>query len=97
MEEKDLTKLVKLARLECGEEEKKRLRASLTNVLKYIDLLKEVETEGVKPCSHSFEALFNVMREDKVGETLPRELFLSNAPAHTGGMVRVPPIMRPQE
>ncbi len=97
MKEEDLNKLAKLARIECSEEEKKLLRSSLSKVLNYIDLLQEVDTENVKPCSHSFEALFNVMREDVAQETLSRDLFLSSAPAHTGGMVRVPPIMRPQE
>jgi aspartyl-tRNA(Asn)/glutamyl-tRNA(Gln) amidotransferase subunit C len=34
------------------------------------------------------------MREDKVGETLPRELFLANAPSHVGGLIRVPPVIK---
>ena|ERR1700722_9182830 len=94
-DEKDLLKLKKLSRIECSEEEQKKLLHSLRNILAYIDQLKEVDTEGVTPCSHVLETMVNVMREDEVGETLPRELFLSNAPAHTGGLVRVPPVMKP--
>jgi len=34
------------------------------------------------------------MREDLVVPTLTREEFLANAPAHVGGMVRVPPVIK---
>jgi aspartyl-tRNA(Asn)/glutamyl-tRNA(Gln) amidotransferase subunit C len=93
-DEKDLLKLKKLSRIECSEEEQKKLLHSLRNILAYVDQLKEVDTEGVIPCSHVLETMVNVMREDEVGETLPRELFLSNAPAQAGGMVKVPQVMK---
>jgi aspartyl-tRNA(Asn)/glutamyl-tRNA(Gln) amidotransferase subunit C len=96
MEEKELNKLIKLARIECSEEEKKKLLQSLSSILKYVDQLKEIDTEGVKPCSHILETLVNVMREDEVGDLLPRDIFLSNAPAHTGGMIRVPSVIKQQ-
>ncbi len=93
MEEKDFLKLTKLCRIECSEEEKKKLMERLKKVLVYVEQLKEVDTAGVTPCNHVLETVHNVMREDVVGETLPRDLFLSNAPAHTGGMIRVPPVI----
>jgi aspartyl-tRNA(Asn)/glutamyl-tRNA(Gln) amidotransferase subunit C len=93
-DEKDLLKLAKLSRIECSEEEQKKLLHNLKNILAYVEQLKEVDTEGVPPCSHVLETLVNVMREDEVGATLSRDLFLSNAPAHTGGMIRVPPVIK---
>ena len=92
--EKELEKLTKLCRIECTEEEKKALHHHLAKILQYIDQLNEVDTEGVEPCYRVLENLSNVMREDQIGETLSRELFLANAPAHTGGMVRVPPVIK---
>jgi aspartyl-tRNA(Asn)/glutamyl-tRNA(Gln) amidotransferase subunit C len=93
-DEKELIKLTKLSRIECTPEERKKLLQSLKNILLYVEQLKEIDTEGVTPCNHVLETLVNVMREDEVGKTLDRELFLSNAPTHTGGMIRVPPVMK---
>jgi aspartyl-tRNA(Asn)/glutamyl-tRNA(Gln) amidotransferase subunit C len=36
----------------------------------------------------------SILREDEVTETLDRETFLANSPAHIGGMIRVPPIIK---
>jgi aspartyl-tRNA(Asn)/glutamyl-tRNA(Gln) amidotransferase subunit C len=90
----ELEKLTKLCRIECTEEEKKALQEHIASVLKYVDQLDEVDTAGVEPCYRVLETLSNIMREDEVGELLPRELFLANAPAHVGGMIRVPPVIK---
>jgi aspartyl-tRNA(Asn)/glutamyl-tRNA(Gln) amidotransferase subunit C len=93
-DEKELEKLTKLCHIDCTEEEKKALHNQLTNFLKYVEQLDEVDTQGVQPCYRVLETLTNVMREDEVGELLSRELFLANSPAHVGGMVRVPPVIK---
>ncbi len=93
-DEKELEKLAKLCHIACSEEEKKALHTQLTRILKYIDLLDEVDTAGVEPCYSVLETVSNVLREDKIGETLSKELFLANAPAHVGGMIRVPPVIK---
>ena len=93
LNEDEVNKLTKLCRIECTEEDKKALHQHLAKVLKYIDQLKEVDTEGVEPCYCVLETLTNVMREDKVSEILDRDRFLANAPSHIGGMVRVPPVI----
>ena len=93
-DEKELDKLAKLCRIECREEERKSLQAQIAGVLNYVHQLSEVNTEGVEPCYTVLETAASVMREDEVGELLSREAFLGNAPAHVGGMVRVPPIIK---
>lgn len=93
-DEKQLDKLAKLCRIECTEEEKKALHSQIAGVLKYVQQLGEIETDGVQPCYRVLETLSNVMREDEVGELLEREKFLDNAPAHVGGMIRVPPVIK---
>lgn len=92
--EEEISKLTKLCRIECTEEEKVSLVANISKILSHIVLLQEVDTKDVPPCAHVMEQLSNVMREDVIGPTLPREEFLSNAPAHIGGMIRVPPIIK---
>lgn len=58
--------------------------------------LNEIDTEGVAPCRFvSKEMLKNEMREDVLGEVLTREQFLSNAPDQIGGMIRIPPVLKP--
>ncbi|MBS0651152.1 MAG: Asp-tRNA(Asn)/Glu-tRNA(Gln) amidotransferase subunit GatC [Verrucomicrobia bacterium] len=93
-DENELTKLTKLCRIACTEDEKKALYNQISKILGYITQLDEVPTDGVEPCNRVLETLTNVMREDAVGDLLPRETFLANAPAHVGGMVRVPPVIK---
>lgn len=94
LNEEEIDKLAKLCRIACTDEEKKVYLEQLTRVLSYAEQLNEVDTGGVEPCYTVLEKLTSVFREDEVGETLSRESFLSNAPAHTGGMVRVPPVIK---
>lgn len=86
--------LVTLSRISCTEEEQVSLLENLQKILSYIDLLDEIDTKDVPPCNQVIANVSNVMREDIVGQTLPRELFLENAPAQIGGMIRVPPVIK---
>ena len=94
MKEEDFVKLTKLCRISCTQEEKTEFLNSLGHILEYIERLKEVNTDDIAPCYTVLESLSNVMREDIPGEVLSQDAFLANAPAHTGGMVRVPPVIR---
>jgi aspartyl-tRNA(Asn)/glutamyl-tRNA(Gln) amidotransferase subunit C len=91
-----IKKLTELCRIDCTNEEQESILQDLERILQYIELLHEVDTEGVEPCNHVLE-MFNVMREDEVGELLDREVFLSNAPSHIGGMIKVPPVLKSKE
>jgi aspartyl-tRNA(Asn)/glutamyl-tRNA(Gln) amidotransferase subunit C len=93
-DENELKKLAKLCRIECTADEEKALHSQIASILNYIQQLNEVNTDGVEPCYRVSETLKNVMREDVVGDLLPREEFLANAPAHVGGMIRVPPVIK---
>lgn len=86
--------LSQLCRIGCSDEELDALLKDLKGILHYIDQLKEVNTENVAPCNHVLEGMANVMREDVVGKPMPRDLFLANAPAHVGGMIRVPTVIK---
>lgn len=94
MEESDFNKLCRLCRISATEEEKKKLLSSIDDILAYIEQLSEINTEGVNPCFTVHETLRSVMREDHPETPLSRDLFLSNAPAHVGGMIRVPPVFK---
>ena len=78
-----------LAKLELSPEEKEQAKKDMGNMLEYMELLKELDTEGVEPLSHVFP-IHNVFREDVVENGDDREQLLSNAPARKDGSFQVP-------
>ena len=71
-----------------------KVEDDLKRILDFIDLLDQVDTEGVPTCDFVLKNHRQLLREDRVEEILPRDEFLKNAPDHMGGMVKVPPIIR---
>ncbi len=86
--------LSKLCRIELTEEELKEISTDLDRIIDYIEQLREVDTSQLSPISHIEEQGVGSLREDIVGDHLPREVFLSNAPDQVGGMIRVPPVIK---
>ncbi len=78
-----------LAKLDLTEEEKEAAKKDMGSMLDYIDQLAELDTEGVEPMSHVFQA-GNVFREDVVTNGDEREAILQNAPGSKDGMFKVP-------
>lgn len=94
MDESNFNKLCRLCRISATEEEKKHLLKSIDDILVYVSQLENVDTEGVMPCFTIHETLHTVMREDIPEAPLSRDLFLANAPAHVGGMIRFPRVLK---
>jgi aspartyl-tRNA(Asn)/glutamyl-tRNA(Gln) amidotransferase subunit C len=84
--------VARLARLALSAEEKERMRRELDGILAYIDKLRALDTEGVEPTSHAVP-LTNVLRDDRVRPSCPREEMLANAPEPHGDFFRVPKII----
>lgn len=78
-----------LAKLELSEEEKEQAKQDMGKMLDYIDMLNELDTEGVEPMSHVFP-VNNVFREDTVTNGDESELTLRNAPEKKDGAFQVP-------
>ena len=78
-----------LAKLSLSEEEKEAAKTDMANMLDYIDMLNELDTDGVEPMSHVFP-VNNVFREDVVTNENQREAMLSNAPEQKDGCYKVP-------
>lgn len=91
-DEKELDKLTKLSRINCTEAEKRDLFTSLSTILSYVEQLDELDLKDVAPCHHIVSQVKNTLREDEPKETLSREEFLANSPAHISGMIRVPTV-----
>jgi aspartyl-tRNA(Asn)/glutamyl-tRNA(Gln) amidotransferase subunit C len=92
IERKDVEHVARLARLALSEEELERMRVQLSAILEYIDKLAGVDVSNVEPTSHAVP-LVNVMRDDEVEPSLPREAMMANAPDPAGELFRVPRII----
>ncbi|MFZ5632580.1 MAG: Asp-tRNA(Asn)/Glu-tRNA(Gln) amidotransferase subunit GatC [Bacillota bacterium] len=81
-----------LGRLALSDEEKKMYAGQLSAILEYAKMLDELDTGNVPPTAHVLP-LRNVFREDEVGEHLPLEKTLQNAPDRDGNFFKVPRIV----
>ena len=78
-----------LAKLELSQKEKENARADMENMLDYIDILNELDTEGAEPLSHVFP-VYNVFREDVASQEDGSEDTLANAPVKKDNSFKVP-------
>ena len=78
-----------LAKLDLSDEEKEAAKKDMGRMLDYIDMLNQLDTEGVEPMSHIFP-VHNVFREDVVTNGDDRENMLANAPEQRDGAFVVP-------
>jgi aspartyl-tRNA(Asn)/glutamyl-tRNA(Gln) amidotransferase subunit C len=81
-----------LARLALSEEELDRMTAEMGGILEYMDLLSEVDTEGIEPMAHALE-VSDFFRADEVRSSLPRQRALANAPNHDDECYLVPAVL----
>ncbi|HYI14792.1 MAG TPA: Asp-tRNA(Asn)/Glu-tRNA(Gln) amidotransferase subunit GatC [Thermomicrobiales bacterium] len=77
-----------LARVGLTPEEMERMRDQLSAVLDHISMLQEVNTDDILPTAQVIQQQ-NVMRDDVVRPSLPREQVLLNAPDQEDGYLRV--------
>lgn len=86
----DLIKyLESLARITLTEDEEKKVGTELQDILTYIDMLNELDTEGVEAMSHCFPVT-NVMRDDEVAPSMTPDEITANAPEAQDGCFVVP-------
>ena len=81
-----------LARLDLDEASIDKFAGQIGNILEYIELLNQVDTQDVKPTSHAIE-LTNAFRDDEEKEHLDRERALANAPRKEDGSFIVPKVI----
>jgi aspartyl-tRNA(Asn)/glutamyl-tRNA(Gln) amidotransferase subunit C len=81
-----------LSRLALTEAEMERFAGQLDAILHYMEKLNELDTEGIEPMVHGIESP-ELVRHDEVGESLPRQEALQNAPESSEGCFKVPRII----
>lgn len=85
----DVSYIAQLAKLKLNESQAEKMQQDLGEILEYMDILKQVDTDGIEPLSHIFP-INNVLREDVVCDSYDRAALLENAPVHTESTVVVP-------
>ena len=81
--------IASLARLDLSEEEMKMFVSQFKDILDYVSVLNEVDTEDVPPAYLS-SLNQSVTREDEIEESVPTNEFLSNAPQSKDDYVVIP-------
>ena len=88
----DVTKIARLARIRVADEEKDYYAAQISGILKWVEQLNEVNTDGVEP-------LFSVVpttlpqRKDEVTDGHQQQAVLHNAPKSDYGCFVVPKVI----
>jgi aspartyl/glutamyl-tRNA(Asn/Gln) amidotransferase C subunit len=84
--------IAKLARLKLTDSEVLLYQKDLNSILEYVETLRDLEAENVRPMSHVIP-MKNVWREDKPGKAGKPEEILSNAPEREKDFFKVPKII----
>ena len=84
--------IARLARLKIEQSEIDQYRASLGNILDLVTQMEAVDTTGVEPMTHPFDATLR-LRADEVSETNQRDKFQAIAPATERGLYLVPKVI----
>ncbi len=85
----DVLKLARLARLKLTADEVEKYTKEITNIIKYVEILKTADLKSVEP-TNQVTGLVNVMRADKVIDYgVSRDELLKNVPEIEDGLIKV--------
>jgi len=88
----DVAYVAQLARMNLSAAEKDLFQKQLSDVLHYIEKLREVDVSQVEAATHAIP-VFNVFREDKPRDWFAAEEALSNAPRKANNLFIVPKVV----
>lgn len=90
----DVLKLAALSKLKLSEEEVEKLRAELSEILNYVEMLDKVDTTSLEP-TYQVSGLVNVSRQDEIKDYgYKTEDLLKNAPSVQDGQFKVKRIIQ---
>ena len=80
-----------LSRIKLDENEISEMQSQMSEIVNYMDILNQLDTENVEPLSHIF-SITNVMRDDEIHYDCTKEQLMMNAPEEENGFFKVPKI-----
>ncbi len=84
--------IARLARVGLSEDDIARFQEQLSEILDYFERLRQLDTEGVPPTTHTLP-LHTVMRPDEPRPPLLSDEVLANAPRREGDLFRVSAVL----
>lgn len=84
--------IAKLARLEISMSEAERFSQQLSHVLGHFEQISKIDTTGIEPLVTPSDINL-VLREDVVIQNISSEALTANAPAKSGNLFKVPPVI----
>lgn len=90
--EEQVKHVAKLAKLSFPEDDLKEFTQQLGKIIDMVELLEEVDTEGVPFTSNVVETV-NVMRPDRAVAGWDRDELMRNVPEKEDGFIKVPAII----
>jgi aspartyl-tRNA(Asn)/glutamyl-tRNA(Gln) amidotransferase subunit C len=87
-----LDKIAHLARLDISEKDADQLMQDMSEIITWVEQLKEVDTEGVEPLTTMSHEI-NALREDTTAPHLEHPEALQNAPQKDDTFFRVPKVL----
>ena len=88
----EVLKIAKLSKLSFEEAEIEKFQVELNDILKYIDMLNEVDTSEVQPLVHINDVVNN-FREKEEKPSLEIKKVLLNAPENAENAIVVPKVI----
>ncbi len=92
IDEAEVRRIARLARLTLADDEVLRFARQLSEILRYVEQLREVPTDGVEPLAHPLP-ITNVARPDEPAASIGDQAALQNAPQSHRGFFRVPAVL----
>lgn len=93
IDEKITLKIASLAKLELTEQEIKEYSKDLTNILKWMEELKEVDVSNVQPVTSVIKNELYEREDIAYKNTVEQEKILLNAPEKVGEYFTVPKVI----
>ncbi|NLK75346.1 MAG: Asp-tRNA(Asn)/Glu-tRNA(Gln) amidotransferase subunit GatC [Clostridiales bacterium] len=87
--EETVEHLADITNLKVSSEEKIKLVEELKKIFDYVEIMNDIDTDGIEPMSHVLDVT-NVFREDVIENKDTREQLLRNAPEQKDGSFVVP-------
>ncbi|WP_035236861.1 Asp-tRNA(Asn)/Glu-tRNA(Gln) amidotransferase subunit GatC [Desulfobacter vibrioformis] len=91
--QQEVENIAHLARLDVDDDLKETLAGQLSDILDYIDALKDVDVDGVTPASGA-AFMNNVLREDRREPSPGPDVTLANAPERDQDFYIVPRVVK---
>lgn len=89
VDEKLVREIAALARLDLTNQETEMFVSQFKDILDYVSILNEVDTENVPPAYLS-STNQSMTREDEIEESVPTREFLANAPESKDDYIVIP-------